>query len=188
VKCKRNVPTEQKNREVGSFVALQLFLWLKVNIWGWIEHFISRPVARKRSFVALLFISIFDLRFLQEKYARRVSMKYFKNIPGRVWSVCEANSLNIEMSWWVKFKALKAVSGEGIMLVPKKWAENGVRRKFSSEIKMPRTWIAREMYQQLRKKRSWNGCWWLGGWNFKANWLQEMTLCCAVFYSKNGSG
>ena len=26
VKCKRNVPTEQKNREVGSFVALQLFL------------------------------------------------------------------------------------------------------------------------------------------------------------------
>ena len=38
------------------------------------------------------------------------------------------------------------------MLVPKKWAENGVRRKFSSEIKMPRTSIAREMYQQLRKK------------------------------------
>ena len=43
-------------------------------------------------------ISIFGLRFLQEKYARRVSMKYFKNIPDRVWSVCEANSLNIEMS------------------------------------------------------------------------------------------
>ena len=80
-----------------SFVALQLFLSLKVNICGWIEHLISRPIARKRSFVALLFISIFDLRFLQEKYARRVSMKYFKNIPGRVWSVCEANSLNIEM-------------------------------------------------------------------------------------------
>ena len=50
-------------------------------------------------------------RFLQEKYARRVSMKYFKNIPGRVWSVCDANSLNIDMSWWVKFKALKEVSG-----------------------------------------------------------------------------
>ena len=45
------------------------------------------------------------------------------------------------------------------MLVPKKWPENGVRRKFSEEINMPRTWIAREMYQQLRKKRSWNGCW-----------------------------
>jgi len=28
--------------------------------------------------VALLSISIFDLRFLQEKYARRVLMKYFK--------------------------------------------------------------------------------------------------------------
>ena len=41
----------------------------------------------------LLFISIFELRFLQEEYARRVSMKYFKNIPERVWSVCEANSL-----------------------------------------------------------------------------------------------
>jgi len=26
-----------------------------------------------------------------------------------------------------------------IMLVPKKWAENGMQRKFSSEIKMPRT-------------------------------------------------
>ena len=100
---------------------------------------------------ALLLISIFDLRFLQEKYARRVSMKYFKNIPGRVWSVCEANSLNIEMSWWVKFKALKEVSG-GIMLVPKKWAENGVRRKFSSEIKMPRTWIARENVPTVKKK------------------------------------
>ena len=100
VKCKRNVPTEQKNREVGSFDALQLFLSLilKVNISGWIEHLISRPIARKISFVALLFISIFDLRFLQEEYARRVSMKYFKNIPDRVWSVCEANSLKIEMS------------------------------------------------------------------------------------------
>ena len=71
---------------------------IKVNICGWIEHLISRPIARKRSFVALLFISIFEFRFLQEEYARRVSMKYFKNIPDRVWSVCEANSLNIEMS------------------------------------------------------------------------------------------
>ena len=43
----------------------------------------------------LLFISIFDLRFLQEEYARRVWMKYFWNMPGRVWSVCEANSLKI---------------------------------------------------------------------------------------------
>ena len=71
---------------------------IKVIICGWIEHLISRSIASKRNFVALLLISIFDLRFLQEKYARRVSMKYFKNIPGRVWSVCEANSLNIEMS------------------------------------------------------------------------------------------
>ena len=29
VKCKRNIPTEQKNREVGSFVALQLFFVIK---------------------------------------------------------------------------------------------------------------------------------------------------------------
>jgi len=71
---------------------------LKVNICGWIEHLISRPIARKRSFVALLFISISDSRFLQKKYARGVSMKNFKNIPDKRWSVCEANSLNFDMS------------------------------------------------------------------------------------------
>ena len=51
-----------------------------------------------RNFVALLFISIFDLRYLQEEYARRVWIKYFWDIPGTVWSVCEANCVNIEMS------------------------------------------------------------------------------------------
>ena len=45
-----------------------------------IEHLISRPNCKKKKLCCAAFYFYFDLRFLQEEYARRVSMKYFYNM------------------------------------------------------------------------------------------------------------
>ena len=46
-------------------------------------------------------------------------------MPGRVWSVCEANSLNIEMSCWGKFKPLKKGFEGGWCLFPRNGQKMG---------------------------------------------------------------